>query len=50
MAEALEALGVPVTLHIYPGRGHRDTVAPFAGLAPRKLPVLEAIRTFIDAN
>ncbi len=30
MADALSALGVGVTLRIYPGRGHRDTVAAFA--------------------
>jgi len=50
MAEALEALGVPVTLRTYPGRGHRDTVAAFALPAPHKLPVLEEIRRFVAAN
>lgn len=47
MAEALEALGVDVTLRTYPGRGHRDTVAPFAAAAPNKLPVLDQIRAFV---
>ncbi|HTU65677.1 MAG TPA: alpha/beta hydrolase [Steroidobacteraceae bacterium] len=47
MAEKLQSVGVPVTLRTYPGRGHRDTVAAFAGLAPRKLPVLEEIRRFV---
>jgi acetyl esterase/lipase len=50
MAAALEALGVPVTLRTYSGRGHRDTVAAFAAPAPHKLPVLEEIRRFVDAN
>jgi acetyl esterase/lipase len=47
MAAQLEALGVDVTLRIYPGRGHRDTVAAFAAAAPRKLPVMEEIRRFV---
>jgi dipeptidyl aminopeptidase/acylaminoacyl peptidase len=46
MAAQLEALGVEVTLRIYPGRGHRDTVAAFAVPAPRKLSVIEEIRRF----
>lgn len=50
MADKLESLGVPVTLRLYPGRGHRDTVAAFAAAAPHKLPVLDEIRTFIDAT
>ena len=50
MAAQLEALGVDVTLRIYPGRGHRDTVAAFAVPSPHKLPVLEEIRRFIDAT
>jgi len=47
MAEALTELGVPVTLRIYPGRGHRDTVAAFAIPAPDKLPVMDEIRAFV---
>jgi acetyl esterase/lipase len=47
MAAQLEALGVDVTLRIYPGRGHRDTVAAFAALAPHKLPVMDEIRRFV---
>ena len=50
MAAALDKLGVPVTLRTYPERGHRDTVAAFAKAAPRKLPVLEEIRGFIDPH
>ena len=47
MARALTANGVPVTLRIYAGRGHADTVAAFAAPAPDKLPVLAEIRRFI---
>lgn len=47
MARQLELLGVPVTLHTYPERGHRDPVAAFAAAAPNKLPVLDAIRRFV---
>jgi acetyl esterase/lipase len=50
LAAALQALGVPVTLRTYSGRGHRDTVAAFAVPAPHKLPVLEEIRRFVEAN
>jgi acetyl esterase/lipase len=47
MEKTLMALGVPVSLRIYPGRGHRDTVAAFAVPAPNKLPVLDEIRAFV---
>ncbi|MEO8016273.1 MAG: alpha/beta hydrolase [Pseudomonadota bacterium] len=47
MAAQLDSLGVDVTLRIYPGRGHRDTVAAFAVPVPRKLPVIEEIRRFV---
>jgi len=47
MADALSALGVGVKLRIYPGRGHRDTVAAFAVPAPHKLPVMDEIRAFV---
>jgi len=50
MAAALQGLGVPVTLRTYSGRGHRDTVVAFAAPAPHKLPVLEEIRRFVEAN
>lgn len=47
MAQALTKLGVGVTLRIHPGRGHRDTVAPFAAAAPNKLPLMDEIRAFV---
>lgn len=47
MAAGLEALGVDATLRVYPGRGHRDTVAAFALPSPHKLPVMEEIRRFV---
>jgi dipeptidyl aminopeptidase/acylaminoacyl peptidase len=50
MAQALAAVGVAVTLRTYADRGHRDTVAALAVPVPHKLPVLEEIRRFVDAN
>ena len=50
MAEALTRSGVPVTLRLYAGRGHADTVAAFAKLAPRKLPILAEIAGFIEGE
>lgn len=50
MAEALTRAGVALTLRIYPGRGHADTVAAFAKLAPRKLPVLEEVGKFVGGE
>lgn len=47
MAEQLRSVGVPGTLRTFPGRKHADTVAAFAAPAPRKLPVLEEIRSFV---
>lgn len=49
-AERLSGLGVPVTLRLYSGRGHRDTVAAFAAPAPDKLPVLAEIAAFVAAT
>jgi acetyl esterase/lipase len=48
MAAQLEKLGVKVSLRIYRGRGHRDTVAAFAVPAPHKLPVIEEIQRFVE--
>lgn len=50
MAKSLEAAGVPITLRLYPGREHADTVAAFAAAAPHKLPVLDEIRKFVGAD
>ncbi|MBC8026534.1 MAG: alpha/beta hydrolase [Steroidobacteraceae bacterium] len=47
MAERLGVLGIAVDLRIFPGRGHADTIAPFAKAAPRKLPVLAEIDRFV---
>ena len=49
-AERLSVLGVPVTARLYPGRGHRDTVAAFAAASPNKLPVLAEISVFVEAT
>ena len=48
MADSLVAAGVPVTLRLYPERGHRDTVSALAAAAPSKLPVLDEIKRFLD--
>jgi acetyl esterase/lipase len=50
MAEALMRSGVPLTLRLYAGRGHAATVAAFAKLSPRKLPVLEEIERFVGGE
>jgi acetyl esterase/lipase len=49
-AAALRAHGVPVTLEIYPGRKHADTVGALALAARGRLPALASIREFIDAR
>ena len=50
MADSLAAAGVPVTLRLYPGRDHRDTVSALAKAVPRKLPVLEEIASFVHSS
>jgi acetyl esterase/lipase len=47
LAAALEKLGVPVTLKLYPHRGHADTVAALAALARGRMPTLKDITTFV---
>jgi len=49
-AQRLSGLGVRATLRLYPGRGHRDTVAAFAAAAPDKLPVLAEIDAFVAST
>jgi acetyl esterase/lipase len=47
LAAALSALGVPVTLKLYPNLGHADTVAALTALLRRRAPTLTQIRTFV---
>jgi acetyl esterase/lipase len=49
LAAALSALGVPVTLKLYPNSSHADTVAALATLARGRAPTLADVRSFIDA-
>ena len=48
LAAALEALGVPVTLKLYPKLTHSDTVAALSAPLRGKAPILADIRGFID--
>jgi dipeptidyl aminopeptidase/acylaminoacyl peptidase len=50
LRRALEKVGVEAELRVYPDRGHRDTVAALATLAPHKLPVIAEIQRFIDGT
>jgi acetyl esterase/lipase len=47
LAAALEARGVPVTLRLYPGLSHADTVAALSIPARGRAPVLQDIETFV---
>jgi acetyl esterase/lipase len=47
LAAALSALGVPVTLKLYPKLGHADTVAALTSLLRGRAPTLTQIRTFV---
>ena len=47
LAAALTALGVPVTLRLYPNLHHGDTVAALSVLARNRAPVLADIAQFI---
>jgi acetyl esterase/lipase len=47
MAQALRAVNAPVTLTIYPGRGHADTVAGLSLPARRRTGSLAAISAFL---
>jgi acetyl esterase/lipase len=46
-AAALEALGVPVTLKLYPKVSHADTVAALTALLRGRAPTLADIRAFV---
>jgi acetyl esterase/lipase len=49
LRDALLRDHVRVELHLYPHRGHADTVAPFAILARWRTPVVEETVKFIDS-
>jgi acetyl esterase/lipase len=46
-AAALQAMGVPVTLKLYPKRSHADTVAALTALLRGRAPTLADIRAFV---
>ncbi len=48
LAAALEALGVPVTLKLYPKLTHSDTVAALSAPLRGKAPILADIRGFLN--
>lgn len=48
LAAALSALGVPVTLKLYPKLGHADTVAALSALLRGRAPTLADIRAFVS--
>jgi acetyl esterase/lipase len=47
-AAALQAKGVAVTLRLYPGLTHEDTLAALSEVARRRAPILADIATFVD--
>ena len=47
LAAALDALGVPVTLKLYPKLSHADTVAALTSLLRGRAPTLTDIQTFV---
>jgi acetyl esterase/lipase len=50
LAAALGALGVPVTLKLYPKLSHADTVAALTALLRGRAPTLADIREFVGQN
>ena len=48
LAAGLSALGVPVTLKLYPKLSHADTVAALTTLLRGRAPILGDITTFVD--
>jgi acetyl esterase/lipase len=50
LAAALQALGVPVTLKLYPKVSHADTVAALTALLRGRAPTLADIRTFVGRS
>jgi acetyl esterase/lipase len=47
LRDALSAQGVPVETHLYPGRGHADTIASFTLVARFRTPALEQTVEFL---
>jgi acetyl esterase/lipase len=47
LRDALLAQGAEVETHIYPGRGHADTIASFTVVARRRTPALEQSLAFL---
>jgi len=50
LAAALQALGVPVTLKLYPNVSHADTVAALTALLRGRAPTLADIRAFVGRS
>jgi acetyl esterase/lipase len=50
LAAALSALGVPVTLKLYPKTSHADTVAALSALLRGRAPTLADIRAFVGQD
>jgi acetyl esterase/lipase len=50
LAAGLSALGVPVTLKLYPKLSHADTVAALTTLLRGRAPILADITTFVDGK
>jgi acetyl esterase/lipase len=49
LQEALEQAHVRVEMHMFPHRGHADTVAPFAWVARWRTPVVDEVAAFIHS-
>ena len=47
LREALARAHVPVEMHLFPHRGHDDTLAPFALLARWRAPVVREVAAFV---
>jgi hypothetical protein len=45
---ALLSQGVAVETHLYPGRGHADTIASFTVVARYRTPALKQSLAFLD--
>jgi dipeptidyl aminopeptidase/acylaminoacyl peptidase len=48
LAAALQALGVPVSLRLYPNLTHADTVAALSAPLRGRAPILADIREFLS--